>query len=314
MHLVYMGTPEFAVGPLEKLHRSEHTIAAVVTSPDRPRGRGLKKSPTPVKTAAQGLGLPLLEPADLNDYSFFENLKSFNPDLNVIVAFRILPERIFCLPRFGSVNLHASLLPEYRGAAPINRALIDGRTRTGVTTFFLNKKVDTGDILLQREVEIAPEDDFGTLHDKLAEVGAEVLLQTIEGIERGTLTPRPQSLVEGSRAPKITPETGLINWDWPAERISNLVRGLSPLPGAYSFLDSMKIILLKAEVIDRETALPPGMVVDADPRSGIIVACGRDELYLLKLKPQGKREMNSAEFVRGHHVKIGSKFSNLKQG
>jgi len=310
MRLIFMGTPEFAVCSLELLHSSRHEIQAIVTSPDKPRGRGRKVSPTAVKQKALELGLPVLQPENLKDDEFIMKLKQANPDLIAVVAFRILPEVVYDLPRYGSINLHASLLPEYRGAAPINWALINGDTKTGLTTFFLNKKVDTGDILLQREIEITPDDDFGSLHDKLMTEGAELLLETIDGIEDGSLKPRPQSQTIASKAPKLTAETGLIDWNRPAEDINNLIRGLSPHPGAFTFSDSKKIIILKAEVTDKKADCVPGSVMESNPKKGFTVACGQNTLFIKSLKPQGKKIMGSAEYVRGYHVKIGSRFSS----
>ena len=187
-----MGTPQFAVPALEKIHNSKHQIVMVVTAPDKPRGRGRKIGPTPIKEAAIRFGLPVLQPENLKTSTFLEQLMALNPDLNVVVAFRILPESAFSLPRHGSVNLHASLLPKYRGAAPINWAIINGETKTGLTTFLLKKQVDTGDILMQREIDIAEDDDFGSLHDKMAILGANLLMETIEGFRSGRQSGRHQ--------------------------------------------------------------------------------------------------------------------------
>ena len=309
MRLIYMGTPDFAVKPLELLYASRHEILAVATSPDKQRGRGRIISPTAVKKAALKLELPILQPTNLKSDIFIAELKKYNPDLIVVVAFRILPEIVFSLPRYGSINLHASLLPRYRGAAPINWALINGETKTGLTTFFLNKKIDTGDILLQREVEISPDDDFGSLHDKMMEEGARLILETIDGIDNNSLKPQQQSNMEASSAPKLTRNTGLIDWNWPADRILNLIRGLSPHPGAFCFSDGKKMIILKAAIVNINTDNIPGLVIESNPRKGFTLACGQDALYIKELKPQGKKVMGSAEFVRGYHVKVGDEFS-----
>ena len=309
MRLVFMGTPEFAVCSLELLYSSKHEVLAVVTSPDKPRGRGRKVSPTAIKQKALNMGLPALQPVDLKDDEFIIELKRYNPDLIAVVAFRILPEIVYDLPRYGSINLHASLLPKYRGAAPINWALINGEIKTGLTTFFLSKKVDTGDILLKREVEIAADDDFGSLHDKMMVSGAELLLETIDGIEDGSLKPQPQSHIMATKAPKLTTETGLIDWNQPAETIRNLIRGLSPYPGAFTFSDSKKITILRADVLDKKADCSPGTVMESNPKKGFIIACGQNALFIKSLKPQGKKIMGSAEYVRGYHVKVGSRFS-----
>jgi methionyl-tRNA formyltransferase len=310
MRLVFMGTPEFSVKSLRTLYNSHHEIAAVITAVDKARGRGRKVTPSPVKQAALSLGLPVSQPQNLKNQYFVDELGSYQPDLNVVVAFRILPEAVFALPRLGSVNLHASLLPEYRGAAPINWALINGETKTGVTTFLLDKKVDTGAILMQREVEIMPDDDAGSLHDRLMDVGADLLLDTVNGLEKGSLKPKMQGNVDGKSAPKLTVETALINWRQPAEKIVNLIRGLSPYPGAYSLWESKKIIILKSAVEKTHTVAKPGEIIKSSPKEGITVACGTSSLRVLMLKPEGKKAMGSADFVRGYHVKVGSKFKS----
>jgi methionyl-tRNA formyltransferase len=310
MRLVFMGTPEFAVKSLELIHASRHNVVAVVTAVDKPRGRGRKISPSAVKQTANSLNLPVLQPANLKHPEFITKLRSFEPDLNIVVAFRILPQAVYSLPRLGSINLHASFLPKYRGAAPINWALINGESRTGVTIFRLDKKVDTGEILFQREIEIAPEDNFGSLHDKLMVRGAELLLETIDALEDGRSEPIRQNDSEASPAPKLTPQTGLINWQEPAMKLNNLIRGLAPYPGAYSFWEQQKIIILKAAVISNDSGEKPGTITKSSSNEGITIACGHNSLFIESLKPQGKRAMSSAEFVRGYHVKAGNKFGN----
>jgi len=310
MRLVFMGTPEFAVKSLEMLHASRHEIIAVVTAVDKPRGRGRKVLPSAVKQTANNLGLLVLQPANLKDPEFISKLKNLKSDLIVVVAFRILPEVVYSLPRLGSINLHASLLPKYRGAAPINWVLINGESKTGVTTFKLDKKVDTGGVLLQKEVDIAPEDNFGSLHDKLMIEGAELLLETIDSMEKESLEPSRQNDNEATPAPKLTSQTGLIDWQQPAANINNLIRGLAPYPGAYSFLGQKKIAILKTAVIESDGRVKPGIISESNPGSGVTVACGQNSLFIEKLKPQGKNVMESAEFVRGYHVKAGDKFGH----
>ncbi len=308
MRLIFMGTPEFAIKSLETLHRSKHDIVAVVTAPDKPRGRGRKIMPTAVKKAALEMGLPVLQPSNLKSQKFVDELKDLNPDLNVVVAFRILPEVVFKLPKYGSVNLHGSLLPKYRGAAPINWAIINGEKTTGVTTFLLDKKVDTGAILLQKSVDISAVDDAGTIHDKLMDIGAELLLKTVDGIDDGSLKPATQNDIEASPAPKLTPETGKINWSENSEKLFNLIRGLSPYPGAYGYLKSKKIIILKCDIIGADNNKRHGEIIESDQKTGITVACGEGALKIITLKPQGKTEMGSAEYVRGYHVEVGDRF------
>lgn len=309
MRIIFMGTPRFAVPAFEKLLNSKHQVVAVVTAPDKPRGRGQVMSPTPIKEAAQKANLPILQPVNLKSAEFLEDLKKFEPDLNVVVAFRILPEAVFGLPKFGSMNLHGSLLPEYRGAAPINWAIINGETITGLTTFLLQKKVDTGDIIMKREIVIEPEDDFGSLHDKMSLVGAELLLESIDALEQGGIKAIPQDKAQTPAAPKLTPQTGSINWNRPAKEIHNLIRGLSPFPGAYSRLDGKKLIILKSEIKENLMQAPPGTITVADSKIGLEVACQEGAVRILYLKPEGKKAMGSAEFVRGYHVKAGKKFT-----
>jgi len=310
MRLVFMGTPEFAAKSLETLHASKHEIIAVVTAVDKPRGRGRKVSPSAVKQTAIDLDLPVIQPSNLKNPEFIDKLKRFKLDLIVVVAFRILPEAVYSLPRLGSINLHASLLPNYRGAAPINWALINGESKTGITTFKLDKKVDTGSILLQKEVEISSDDNYGSLHDKLMIQGAELLLETIDAIEDKGLETSRQIDNEATPAPKLTSRTGLIDWQQPAVKINNLIRGLAPYPGAYGFLGQKKISILKAAAIDSDSGQKPGIITESSSNKGITVACGQNSLFIEKLKPQGKNVMGSADFVRGYHVKAGDKFGN----
>ena len=232
-----MGTPDFAVPSLEILISNGFILQTVVTAPDRPQGRGLEVRPTPVKTAALRHGLPLLQPESLKDPSFVAAVSSLHPDLIVVVAFRILPREVFSIPRYGAFNLHASLLPQYRGAAPINWAIINGETTTGVTTFFLEEKVDTGGIILQAKLPIGSDDDAGSIHDKLARLGADAVLRTVRLIESGKPAPVPQDNTLATPAPKIFPNDCRIRWDMPAERVRNFIRGLSPFPAAW--MDAM---------------------------------------------------------------------------
>ncbi|MCD6162653.1 MAG: methionyl-tRNA formyltransferase [candidate division Zixibacteria bacterium] len=312
MRLVFMGTPKFAVESLKRLNSSKHEMLAVVTSPDKPRGRGRKVSPTAVKKQAIEMGLPLLQPDNLKDDKFISELKQINPDLITVAAFRILPEVVYGLPRYGSINIHASLLPAYRGAAPINWALINGEEKTGLTTFFLKKQVDTGDILLQREVAITPDDDFESLHAKMMIEGAKLLLDTVNGIEDDSLKPYPQGNQQAIKAPKLTPETGLIDWNQPAYKIRNLIRGLSPYPGAYCFWNQKKLTILEVEIIAKNTDYNTGEVIESNPKKGFVIACSEDALFITRLKPQGKKALGSAEFVRGYHVKAADRFTNQR--
>jgi methionyl-tRNA formyltransferase len=308
MRIVFMGTPDFAIPSLERLINSKHDVVGVVTGPDKPRGRGLLLSESPVKRFSKEHNLKILTPQNLKSGDFFCDFKALAPDLSVVVAFRILPERVFSLPRLGTVNLHASLLPKYRGAAPINWALIHGETKTGLTTFYIQKQVDTGDLLLQREVEILPEEDFGELHDRMAKLGADLLLQTVDLIDKGEAKPVKQNHASATPAPKITREHCQIDWSNEAARIKNQIRGLSPVPAAFTFYRGKILKIRKAEVVG-ETPFPDGFgeVAEADGKERIWVKTKKGILNILELQPEGKRKMSAEEFVRGYRIKVGEK-------
>jgi methionyl-tRNA formyltransferase len=311
MRLVYFGTPDFASRCLRRILSSGHEVVAAVTGPDRPVGRGRRISQSAVKKLALTAGLEILQPMKLKERSFLERLKSLQADLFCVVAFRILPEEVFLMPPKGCINLHASLLPKYRGAAPINRALIQGEKETGVTTFFIRKKVDTGDMIVQERIEIGPDETFGELHDRLAELGGEVIVKTLDLIESGNLRPSRQDENMASPAPKITPETGRIDWSQPADVIHNLVRGLSPMPAAYSFLKGKRIAILRTRLdLGGRASAEPGTIIEADPRRGILVACGQGSIRILQLKPESGRVLAGEEFVRGHRPEAGDRFSS----
>ncbi len=303
-----MGTPDFAVPSLKTLIDSEHQVVGVVTGPDKPAGRGKKLRPSAVKRTALEFSLPLLQPEKFRDPDFLEELQSWNADLFVVVAFRILPEVVFAMPPKGTFNLHASLLPRYRGAAPINWALINGDKESGVTTFFLERDVDTGQMLLQRSVPLNEDMTAGELHDLLAQVGAELVLQTVNCIADGSCKPRPQ-VGEATKAPKLTPELGHINWQWDARRLHNLIRGLAPIPGCYSSFRDKRIKILRSSVVDEnETKGDPGTVVAVVKNGPIHVQTGSGVLALLELKPEGKKLMTAADFARGSRIEEGQVF------
>ena len=309
MKIVFMGTPEFAVPSLRALQQSRHQVVAVVTGVDKPVGRGLKVRHSPVKQVALELGLPILQPEDLRAPEFVAQLEPFQADLFVVVAFRILPPSVFTLPPKGTVNLHASLLPRYRGAAPINWAIINGETETGVTTFFIQEQVDTGDLILQERVPIGPDETAGELHDRLAEIGAQLVVKTVELIAAGEVQPQPQ-VGEATRAPKLTKELTRVDWSKPSTEIRNLIRGLAPTPGARTVLQGRLVKLFRAQAREDAGATEaPGTVVAADARAGLLeVATGRGTLQIQELQPEGKRRLSAAEFLRGYPVKIGERF------
>lgn len=315
MNIIFMGTPEFAVPSLEILLSSHHTISAVVTSQDKPQGRGLKLAMTPVKKYALENNLKILQPENLKDTQFIDEVKKLNPDLISVVAFRILPKEVFTIPKYGSFNLHASLLPKYRGAAPINWAVINGERETGVTTFFLKEKVDTGDVILQNSCDITEEDNAGTLHDKLAGIGARTILSTVSLIEmtNGNVPVYSQDESLFTRAPKITHEFCKINWDNTAETIHNFIRGLSPYPTAFSFHKGKLIKFYKSirrvpEGMNLEVSNEPGNILIQAGR--LFIRCFDDYIEIKELQLEGKKRMLADEFLRGYRINTGDCFNN----
>ena len=306
MKLIFMGTPRFAVPTLRGLAASDHVIAAVVTNPDRPRGRGRRPAPPPVKIAAEELGLPVLQPESLKDPAFAAQLKEHDPDLFAVVAFSILPRRLLRLPRLGSVNLHPSLLPAYRGAAPIIWAVIDGQTETGITSFLLNPRVDAGDILLQRRVAIGPDETAGELEERLAILGADLMDETVGGLETGDIQPRVQNSGQVTRAPKLTREDGRIDWNQPARAIRDRIRGTNPVPGAFTEWQGDPLKIHRACIADADPQAAPGTVLVADPRQGLVIAARDAALRLEEVQPAGKKPMEGTAFVRGNPIAPGS--------
>lgn len=297
MKIVFMGTPDFSIPSLKILLESKHNIVAVVTQPDKERGRGQKVSFTSVKEFAVENNIPIYQPEKLKgNEEFVEQMKSLNPDLFVVVAFRILPKEIFEIPKFGSFNLHGSYLPKYRGAAPIQWALINGETETGLTTFKLAEKVDTGNIYLQEKVDINPEDNFESLHDRMSELGAKLVLGTVNLIESGNYELKQQDDSLASPAPKIIKEICLIDWNKSATKIHNLVRGLSPHPAAYFIFNNKVIKIYKTEVVTGMNLQPFQF---HQTKTELIIACGKDALRILEIQQEGKKRMNVEEFLRG---------------
>jgi len=297
-----MGTPDFAVPSLERVIAAGYPVVGVVTGPDKPRGRGQQVSGTPVKEAAAKHAIPVFQPESLQDATFVTSLRALNPDLLVVVAFRILPPSVFTIPRCGSFNLHASLLPRYRGAAPINWAIINGETETGVSTFFLEDRVDTGKIIFQKSTPITPDDDAGTLHDKLARIGADAVLETVRAIEAGTASPVSQDARLASKAPKIFRDDCHINWSLDAEHVRNFIRGLSPLPAAWTTHSSTLLKIFKTIHYDHHTGIPGALAVEGD---ALIVSCGTGRLRILELQQEGRKRMSAGEFLRGFRVGAG---------
>ncbi|MCZ7555961.1 MAG: methionyl-tRNA formyltransferase [Bacteroidia bacterium] len=298
MRIVFMGTPQFAVPSLLALHDAGFEPVTVVTAPDKPRGRGQQMSGTAVKDAATRLGIPVLQPDSMRDERFADELRALAPDLFVVVAFRILPESVFNIPTYGSFNLHASLLPKYRGAAPINWALIRGEKESGVTTFFLKPAVDTGNIILQERTELHDDMTAGELHDCLMTLGADVVLRTVRRIETGNLITQLQDDAQATPAPKIFKDTCRLDWTRPARDVHNLIRGLSPYPAAWTHHRGKLIKILRSQVLEEESSGESGALrIDAN---GLQVQCGRGSLAILELQQEGKRAMGVEEFLRGY--------------
>lgn len=297
MKIVFMGTPDFAIPSLKILIDNNHHILAVVTTPDKERGRGQKVTYTAVKQFAVENNIPVYQPDKLKDNAeFIEQMRSLSPDLFVVVAFRILPKAVFEIPKFGSFNLHGSYLPKYRGAAPIQWALINGDKETGLTTFKLAEKVDTGNIYLQEKIKINPDDNFESLHDRMSLIGSELVLKTVELIQKGNFELKQQDDSLASPAPKITKEICLIDWNKSAEEIHNLVRGLSPHPAAYFNHNNKVIKIYKTEVV-KELKLKP--LEFHQTRTELIIGCGKDSLRIIEIQQEGKKRMKIDEFLRG---------------
>ena len=298
-----MGTPRFAVPSLTALAESRHQIIAVVTNPDRRQGRGRQLASPPVKEQALKFGLEVLQPAAVNDPALAEELAAHAPDLFVVVAFSILPRHLLAIPRLGSINLHPSLLPAYRGAAPIIWAVVNGEQETGITTFQLSPRIDAGHILIQRRFAIGCDETAGELEARLCVEGAKMVVETVDGLEDGRLTGRPQDAEAISRAPKLTKEDGQIDWHQPAERVRDLVRGMNPVPGAYTQWQGKTLKVHRT--LHAAGGGAPGTVLCADGRRGLTVACGEDALQLTQVQPAGKAAMEGTAFVRGYPIAAG---------
>lgn len=310
-----MGTPEFAVASLDALVSAGCQIVAVVTAPDKPAGRGMKMTQSAVKQYASNAGIPVLQPEKLKDPAFIESLRAYQADIQVVVAFRMLPEIVWNMPPMGSINLHGSLLPQYRGSAPINWAVINGETMTGVTTFKLKHEIDTGDILLQESFPIHENETAGEVHDRMKEIGARVLVNTIQGLAAGTLEEKPQKFFEKDKnqeagkgttenitlrhAPKIFTDTCRIHFDQPVARVHNLVRGLSPFPGAFTQLHHKTLKIYRTEKMAAAHKQLPG-TYETDGKTYLRFACADGYLLVKELQLEGKKKMGVEEFLRGY--------------
>lgn len=304
LRIIFFGTPNFAAFILRELVNHGEHIAAVVTTPAKPHGRGMKMARSAVHDAAIELGIPVLTPEKHKDPIFIDELRKLDADVFVVVAYKILPKEVFTIPRLGSFNIHASLLPKYRGAAPINWAIIRGETETGITTFLLDEKVDTGNILLAQSIPIAPDETAGELHDALMQLGANVALETLYGLADGSLHPSPQLPGIATTAPKIFPKDCVVNFDQPVEQVHNFIRGLSPYPGAVTEINDHRLKLLRSRLsLDVPTRLAPGEFRKVQFLSRdfnrIFFGTSTQAIEIIELQREGKRPMSAEEFLRG---------------
>lgn len=302
LRILFLGTPDFAAESLRKLYENGASIVAVVTAPDKPAGRGLQLQKSAVKLEAERLGLPVLQPVNLKDPVFKAQLTDLNPDLGIVVAFRMLPQSVWQLPKLGTFNLHASLLPAYRGAAPINWAIINGERETGVTTFFLKHEIDTGDLLMQRKVEIRPEDDFGSMYEKLKTVGADLVWETVLQIAEGKTTGVPQDPGKVSLAPKIFREHCRIDVDQTAQQVVNQIRGLSPVPGAFTQYQEKNFKIYKASVSPYPTNGFPAGSFRRLPNGDLGLAARDKWVSANWIQLEGKKAMSGKDFMLGHRI------------
>ncbi|WP_316801330.1 methionyl-tRNA formyltransferase [Pedobacter frigidisoli] len=299
MKIVFMGTPDFAVASLDALVQANFDVVAVVTAPDKPAGRGQKMNESAVKKYAVEKGIPVLQPEKLKNPEFIEALKAYHADLQVVVAFRMLPELVWNMPPKGTINLHGSLLPQYRGAAPINHAIINGEKESGVTTFFLKHEIDTGDIILSDTVAIGDDETAGELHDKLMAIGASLIVKTLKAIEAGEVKEQPQQQSNDLKhAPKIFKDDCKIDWNNDSPTIHNLIRGLSPYPTAFTILNDKTLKIFKAEIEDKESAIVAGGFL-TDGKTYLKFATKNGFIKLLDIQYEGKKRMPIADFLRG---------------
>ncbi|WP_299754961.1 methionyl-tRNA formyltransferase [uncultured Pontibacter sp.] len=305
LRIMFMGTPDFAVPTLQTLVENKYNVVAVITAPDKPAGRGQKLNQSPVKEYAVSQHIPVLQPTNLKSEVFLEELRSYSANLQIIVAFRMLPEVVWAMPELGSFNIHASLLPQYRGAAPINWAIINGEKETGVTSFFLKHEIDTGDLIFQEHMSILEEDDFGTLYEKLKYKGAELALRTVQAIERNEVQPQPQLISSETRhAPKIFKDTCEINWNQPAEQVRNFIRGLSPYPAAWTKLNGKNFKIYKVTVLDDAVYTSEPGTIHTDNKNFLHIQTAEGALAVLDLQMEGKKRMPAQDLLRGYNFEV----------
>ncbi|WP_022853066.1 methionyl-tRNA formyltransferase [Thermodesulfatator atlanticus] len=310
LRLVFMGTPSFAVPILNALLDSEDEVVAVVTQPDKPAGRGKKLTPPPVKVLALERGVPVLQPQKIKDEKFLTELRSLNPDVIVVAAYgKILPSEVLTIPRYVCINVHASLLPKFRGAAPINWAIIAGEKETGITIMQMDEGMDTGDILLMESLPISPEDTAGTLHDKLSALGAKLIVRALNLLKEGRLTPQKQPEEGVSYAPMLKKEDGLLDFSRPAKELANLIRGLDPWPTAYAYFRGKLVKFFAPSFEKKDAKASPGEILGLE-NGKLLVATGEGILKIGELQVEGKKRIKAEEFVRGYRPKPGENFTS----
>jgi methionyl-tRNA formyltransferase len=304
--IVFFGTPEFAVPAFHALHESRHEVALVVTQPDRPKGRGRKMTPPPIKEAALSLGYEIVQPQTIKSNNFAKVISKIDPDILVVIAFgQILTQALLDLPGLGAINIHASLLPKFRGAAPIQWAIINGEQETGVTTMIMDAGMDTGDILLSKKVPIGPDDTSATLHDKLAAEGAALLMETLDKLASQTLTPTPQDPDAASFAPLLTKKDGHIDWSRPARDLENFIRGVNPWPGAFTFCGDLRLKIYKSKCLDDDIEQPPGTVLSYFPGE-LRIATGKGSLLVQEIQGASGKCLATKDFLCGCCIEPGA--------
>ena len=313
MRIIFAGSPAFAVPSLERLLSTGHDVVGVITQPDRPAGRGLKLRPSPVKELAVRHGLALFQPEKFNTKSFLDCVESMEPDLILVVAYgKIFRRRSLAIPKLGCVNLHASLLPKYRGIAPVNWAIINGECETGVTTIFMDEGIDTGDMIISKPAAIGPDETAGEVLGRLAVLGAGVVAETCDLIARAEAPRRKQDESGASYAPKLSKQEGWIRWELPSEDVHNLIRGVTPWPGALAVHGDRPVKILRTR-LSEESKDSAGTVIGVDSHKGILVSCGKGSLWLAKVQAQGRKAVNGADFARGYRIKVGDRFDSKTQ-
>lgn len=307
MRIVFMGTPDFAISSLDILMKGPHEIAGVITAPDKPAGRGQKMKESAVKKYAKKHGLYILQPTNLKDEHFQEELATLKADIQVVVAFRMLPPSVWDMPPEGTINLHASLLPKYRGAAPIHWAIIKGEKETGVTTFRLQHEIDTGNILFQEKTPIGPDETTGDLYERLKELGAALVEKTINAIDEGTVEPRPQNEDEVTKAPKLNRENCRISFDQPASDVHNFIRGLNPWPGAWTVLNDQQCKIFKSSPTGKKSVERAGYLCEHE--GSLWVSCQEEWLKIEQLQLEGRKKMSGTDFVNGYSIESETGFT-----